>query len=232
MSSSPRLEPRESNLPWTLCHCRAVPLGRKGHAGDADAVVCSRGVDSGFSRAIPGAATVASPAVRRHGAGDAGGRSRSTGPAAMAVTAANSKHIAIGNAARAVCGQHPDRRQFLPGPPPRRAQLRSTGTASTQPARVSACSKKAQKFRFVPAIGQAATCSFRPGRPATRGVFVVPCAARRCGACSNGKGVGGDGAAAVCSGRAGGRGGGHAVRNDVFRSGRRAAPKLISLGLL
>lgn len=97
IGSSPRLEPRESTLPWTRGHCRARRIGRLGAAG---AVACSKTVANGFSQLTPSVVTARPPAVKRHAVGGAGMRSRRIGPVTTAESTANSKHGVIGGAAR------------------------------------------------------------------------------------------------------------------------------------
>ena len=98
-SSSPRLESRESELPWTLRHGGPFRPNRKGRPGGGGGRVCSKAVNSVFGRHVRSVGTARPPAARRHGAGGGGGRSRRIGRAATAATIAKSKHAGIGNAA-------------------------------------------------------------------------------------------------------------------------------------
>jgi hypothetical protein len=137
--SSPRLDPRESNLPWPRCHYRAKPGDR---TGVADAV-CSRAVDSGSSPRTPSAVTARSPAVKRHVAGVAGMPNRRIGPVRTAANTDNSKHSVIGDAAGS--GRRP-----LELPPHQWASQLLVPGATAWRARVSAQPKKKQKNPLCP----------------------------------------------------------------------------------
>jgi len=159
-------------------------------------------------------------AVRRHGAGGAGGRSRTSGPALRGELGVNNKHVIIASAV----GSGPIVRQQQ-----RHAQLQSR-TPMTRRARVSAQPEKAKKICSILATGRAATCSLPWVVRTARGVFVVGCAARLCVAYSSAKHAGEADADAVCSVPAGDRVGRRAAHNDVFVSGGPVSGEVISLG--